>query len=448
MRDGGDILALGRNIKQAMAEIQTDLPIGIEPVLFADQAVTVDHAINEFTTSLWQAILIIIAASFLSLGVRPGAVVALSIPLTLAIVFPIMDFFGIDLQRISLGALIIALTLLVDDAMTTVDAMMRRLAAGDSKEGAATFAYRSLAAPMLTGTLVTIAGFVPIGFAASGAGEYTFSIFAVVGIALIVSWFVAVIFAPLIGMAVLKAPKDQGSGEPGRIMGLYRGLLIGAMRARWLTILVTIGLFGAALLGTRLVSQQFFPASDRPELVVDLGLPHNASIYASETAAERLDGVLKRDQDVERWSTYVGQGAIRFYLPLDVQLPNDFFSQAVIVAKDVAARDLVARRSSRRCWRRTSRARSPGSTRSNSGRRSAGRCSIASAGRTWTRCGRSRSSSRRSWRATPMRGASTSTGTSRRARYAFMSIRMRRAGSASAHRRWRRRSMPRSPDRP
>lgn len=339
MRDGGDILALGRNIDRAMAEIQAELPVGIEPTLVADQAVTVDLAINEFTTSLWQAILIIITASFVSLGMRPGTVVALSIPLTLAIVFPIMDAFDIDLQRISLGALIIALTLLVDDAMTTVDAMIRRLAAGDSKEAAATFAYRTLAAPMLTGTLVTIAGFVPIGFAASTAGEYTFSIFAVVGIALIVSWFVAVIFAPLIGMAVLKAPKGQATAEPGRIMQLYRGLLIGAMRARWLTILVTLGLFAAALFAIRFVPQQFFPASDRPELVVDLTLPHNASIYASEAVAERLDAVLEGDDDVERWSTYVGRGAIRFYLPLDVQLANDFFTQAVIVAKDVDARD-------------------------------------------------------------------------------------------------------------
>jgi multidrug efflux pump len=344
MREGGDILALGQNISQAMAEIQAELPIGIEPALVADQAVTVDLAINEFTTSLWQAILIIIAASFVSLGLRPGAVVALAIPLTLAIVFPIMELSGIDLQRISLGALIIALTLLVDDAMTTVDAMIRRLAAGDSKEQAATFAYRTLAAPMLTGTLVTIAGFVPIGFAASAAGEYTFSIFAVVGIALIVSWFVAVLFAPLIGMAVLKAPKDQGSGEPGRIMRLYRGLLIGAMRARWLTILLTLGLFAAALFGLRFVPQQFFPASDRPELVVDLTLPHNASIYASETVAERLDAALGNDQDVERWSTYVGRGAIRFYLPLNVQLANDFFTQAVIVAKDVAARERLQAR--------------------------------------------------------------------------------------------------------
>lgn len=339
MRDGGDILALGRNIQAAMAEIQAELPIGIEPHLVADQAVTVDLAINEFTTSLWQAILIIIAASFVALGIRPGAVVALSIPLTLAIVFPIMDFFHIDLQRISLGALIIALTLLVDDAMTTVDAMIRRLAAGDSMDSAATFAYRTLAAPMLTGTLVTIAGFVPIGFAASTAGEYTFSIFAVVGISLIVSWFVAVIFAPLIGMTVLKAPKQQGMQGPGRVMRLYQGLLIGAMRARWLTIAVTIGLFTAALLATRFVPQQFFPASDRPELVIDLTLPHNASIYASEDAAKRLDALLAQDEDVERWSTYVGRGAIRFYLPLDVQLANDFFAQAVIVAKNVDARE-------------------------------------------------------------------------------------------------------------
>jgi multidrug efflux pump len=344
MQDGGDILALGRNIERQMAEIQAGLPIGIEPTLVADQAVTVNVAIDEFTTSLWQAILIIIAVSFVSLGLRPGAVVALSIPLTLAVVFPIMEYFAIDLQRISLGALIIALTLLVDDAMTTVDAMIRRLAVGDSEETAATFAYRTLAAPMLTGTLVTIAGFVPIGFAASAAGEYTFSIFAVVGIALIVSWLVAVIFAPLIGIAVLGAPRDQSPGEPGRIMRSYRRLLISAMRLRWLTILLTLGLFGAALLGLRFVPQQFFPASDRPELVVDLTLPHNASMYATENVAERLDAALAGDQDVKRWSTYVGQGAIRFYLPLNVQLANDFFAQSVIVAKDVAARERLQER--------------------------------------------------------------------------------------------------------
>ena len=196
MRDAGDILTLGANIRTEMADIRANLPVGIEPVLVADQAVSVDVAINDFMTSLWQAIVIILVCSFVSLGVRPGAVVALAIPLTLAIVFAVMDFAHIDLHRISLGALIIALTLLVDDAMTTVDAMIRRLGAGDTKDEAATFAYRTLAAPMLIGTLVTISSFVPIGFAQSSAGEYTFSIFSVVGISLIVSWLVAVIFAP------------------------------------------------------------------------------------------------------------------------------------------------------------------------------------------------------------------------------------------------------------
>ncbi|WP_424811891.1 efflux RND transporter permease subunit [Roseococcus sp. YIM B11640] len=342
MRDSGDILALGRNIKAEMERIRAQLPIGIEPTLVADQAVTVDTAIGEFTESLWQAILIIVVASFVSLGVRPGSVVALSIPLTLAIVFPIMSLVGIDLQRISLGALIIALTLLVDDAMTTVDAMIRRLAVGDSKEQAATFAYRNLAAPMLTGTLVTIAGFVPIGFAASSAGEYTFSIFAVVGIALIVSWFVAVLFAPLIGMALLKKPlmKKAGTGaaNDGFVMRVYTKLLTTAMRARWITIALTFGVFALSIFCIRFVPQQFFPASDRTELLVDLTLPQSASILASEEVTTRLEQALAQDPDIERWSSYIGRGAIRFYLPLNVQLANPFFAQVVVVAKDLPSR--------------------------------------------------------------------------------------------------------------
>ena len=180
MREGGDILALGDSIRKAMAAIIADLPLGIEPHLVADQAVTVDHAIADFMTSLWQSVAIILVVSFISLGVRPGLVVALSIPLTLAIVFAGMSVAGIDMQRISLGALIIALALLVDDAMTTTDAMVTRLAAGDEKMKAATYAFERYAMAMLAGTLVTIAGFVPIGFAASSAGEYTFSLFAVV----------------------------------------------------------------------------------------------------------------------------------------------------------------------------------------------------------------------------------------------------------------------------
>lgn len=345
MRDGGDILALGRNVKTAMAKVTAGLPLGIEPHLVADQAVTVSHAIDDFMMSLWQAVGIIMVVSFISLGVRPGLVVALAIPLTLAIVFACMLVAGIDMQRISLGALIIALALLVDDAMTTTDAMVTRLAAGEEKLKAATFAFDKYATAMLAGTLVTIAGFVPIGFAASSAGEYTFSLFAVVTIALVVSWFVAVLFAPVLGVAMLKAPQASGQAKgPGRVERGFRSLLSGAIKLRWITIAVTLGLFAAAILALPLVPRQFFPASDRPELLVDLTLPQNASIYASEDLVNRVEASLKGDPDVERWSTYVGRGAIRFYLPLDARLPNDFFSQAVIVARDVPARERLQKK--------------------------------------------------------------------------------------------------------
>ena len=339
MRDGGDILALGRNVKQAVGETVADLPLGIDATLVSHQPVVVRTAIGEFMTSHWQAIAIIMAVSIVSLGFRPGAVVALSIPLTIAIVFPIMEGLGIDLQRISLGALIIALGLLVDDAMTTVDVMTSRLAAGDSKEQSATFAYKTLAFPMLTGSFVTAAGFVPIGFARSAAGEYTFSIFVVVTTALIVSWFVAVLFAPLLGVWLVKKPEKPASEQQGAVVRIFRAILVGAMRMRWLTIALTLACFVASLLALPYVPRQFFPASDRPELVVDLTLPQNASIFASDQAAAKLDSILNGDPDVVRWSTYVGRGAIRFYLPLNVQLANDFFSQAVVVAKDVAARE-------------------------------------------------------------------------------------------------------------
>ena len=338
MRDGGDILALGGNVKKAIDGSIANLPLGIDATLVSDQPVVVKTAIGEFMELLWQAIAIIMAVSIISLGLRPGSVVALTIPLTIAIVFPIMESMNIDLQRISLGALIISLSLLVDSAMTTIDVMTTRLAQGDSKEEAASFAYRTLAFPMLTGTLVTIAGFVPIGFARSAAGEYTFSIFAVVTIALIVSWFVAVLFAPLLGVWFLKKP-DKASAGPGIVERIFRSILVGVMRVRWLTIAVTLGCFVLSLLALPYVPRQFFPASDRPELVVDLTLPQNASIFASDTVAGKLDAMLKSDPDVASWSTYVGRGAIRFYLPLDVQLANDFFSQVVIIAKDVKARD-------------------------------------------------------------------------------------------------------------
>jgi len=340
MREGGDILALGDEVKEKMAAMLADLPIGIDVIRVADQPVTVDEAISDFTTSLWQAIAIILTIGFVALGVRAGTVVALTIPQTLALLFALMDIAHIDLHRISLGALIIALALLVDDAMTTIDAMTRRLAIGEPKEQAATYAYKTLAFAMLTGTLVTIAGFVPVGFAQSSAGEYTFSIFAVVAIALLVSWLVAVVFAPLLGMALLKAPKQTAAegDAPGVALRAYRGLLNGAMRLRWLTLLITVAVFVVAILGVRLIPQQFFPASDRVDLLVDLSLPQNASIHATEAAVEELDAILAEDPDLAHWSTYVGQGAIRFYLPLNVQLPNPFYAQAVLVAKDFEGR--------------------------------------------------------------------------------------------------------------
>jgi multidrug efflux pump subunit AcrB len=341
MRDAGDILALGRNVRSEMADITANLPHGIEPTLVADQAVSVDVAINDFMTSLWQAIVIILVCSFLSLGGRPGAVVALAIPLTLAVVFAVMDIANIDLHRISLGALIIALGLLVDDAMTTVDAMLRRLGAGDSMDEAATFSYRTLAAPMLIGALVTIASFVPIGFARSNAGEYTFDIFSVVAISLIASWLVAVVFGPLLGKAILKAPKVEAEPKPSKMVAVYSAFLQGAIRARWLTIGLTLAAFVAAIFLLRYVPQQFFPASDRSELTVSMTLRQNASIYATEAQALRLEAFLKDDPDIDHYSTYVGRGAIRFILTLDVQLANPFFAQFVIVTKDLEARERV-----------------------------------------------------------------------------------------------------------
>jgi multidrug efflux pump subunit AcrB len=348
MRSGGDVLALGRHVEAAMAHITADLPIGIEPRLDAEQPRVVKAAVDDFTEALWEAIAIVLGVSFVSLGFRAGAVVACSIPLVLAAVFVVMSLTGIDLQRVSLGALIIALGLLVDDAMITVEMMITKLEEGLDRARAATFAYTSTAFPMLTGTLVTVAGFVPIGFAKSSAGEYTFSLFAVVAIALLVSWVVAVVFAPLVGVTILPAAltRREHTG-PGPIVRRFRALLVGAMRAHRLTIVAAIGLLLLAVGALRFVPQQFFPASDRPELLVDLTLTRGASIYASDRAAAHLAALLKSDPDIDHWTTYVGQGAIRFYLPLNVQLANDFFSETVIVTRSLEARERVRARLNR-----------------------------------------------------------------------------------------------------
>jgi multidrug efflux pump subunit AcrB len=344
MRQGGDILALEKNLSTAFAQIKTDLPIGIETHLVANQPKVVHDAVDDFMEALWEAIAIVLGISFLSLGMRAGMVVACSIPLVLAFVFVTMQMLGIDLQRISLGALIIALGLLVDDAMITVESMVTKLEERWSTTKAATFAYTSTAFPMLTGTLVTMFGFVPVGFARSMAGEYTFSLFAVVAIALLLSWFVAVIFAPVIGTMILKTKKQEKHKEGGKVMGKFRRLLLFSMRRPKTTLAITFGIFGLSLALIPLVPNQFFPSSDRPELIVDMNLTQGSSIYATNDAAKKLDAILKDDPDIDHWSSYVGRGAIRFYLPLDVQLQNDFLTETVIVTKSLEAREQVHKR--------------------------------------------------------------------------------------------------------
>lgn len=339
MVEGGDILELGEDVTRVMARSTANLPVGIEPILISDQPSVVDLAIGDFTASLWQAVAIILVVSFLLLGVRPGAVVAIAIPLTLAVVFLIMQVMQIDLQRVSLGALIIALALLVDDAMTTVDATLRRLAGGDSIEKAASFAYKTLAAPMLIGTLITIASFVPIGFAESQGGEYTISLFQVVAIALLTSWLVAVMFTPILGSVLLKPPA-AGTAEPppGRLLLAYQGLLRTAIRFRLITFGVTIALVVLAWLGFSRIDQQFFPASDRNELIVDFQLARSSSIFASEDAVKQIEAFIDSTGDAQFYTSYVGRNVIRFYLPLAILPPSDNHSQIVVMAKDFDAR--------------------------------------------------------------------------------------------------------------
>jgi len=334
MKAGGNIQVFGAALKQKMDSIVSELPVGVGVHTVSDQAVVVKDAVGGFTSALFEAVVIVLAVSFVSLGVRAGLVVACSIPLVLAMVFVFMEYSGITMQRISLGALIIALGLLVDDAMITVEVMVTRLEMGESKEQAATFAYTSTAFPMLTGTLVTVAGFVPIGLNASSAGEYTYTLFAVIAVALIVSWVVAVFFAPVLGVHILKADKLKAhEAEPGRVGRAFEGGLLWCMRHRWLTIIGTILLFVLSLVSMRFVQNQFFPSSDRPEILVDLNLPQNASIEETRKVVDRLEARIKDDPDLVRWSTYIGQGAIRFYLPLDQQLQNPYYAQLVIVSK-------------------------------------------------------------------------------------------------------------------
>jgi multidrug efflux pump subunit AcrB len=338
MKDGGNIQVFGEQLEHKMQDITAQLPVGVGVHTVSDQSVVVEEAVGGFTSALFEAVIIVLVVSFISLGVRAGLVVACSIPLVLAMVFVFMEYSGITMQRISLGALIIALGLLVDDAMITVEMMVTRLEMGDSKEDAATYAYTSTAFPMLTGTLVTVAGFVPIGLNASSAGEYTFTLFAVIAVALLVSWVVAVFFAPVLGVHILSAKVKAHDAEPGRIGRAFEHSLEWSMRHRWLTIIGTVLLFALALFSMRFVQNQFFPSSDRPEILVDINLPQNASIEETRRVVDRLEATLKDDPDIVHWSTYIGQGAIRFYLPLDQQLQNPYYAQLVIVSKGLESR--------------------------------------------------------------------------------------------------------------
>ena len=380
MRKGGDILGLGQALKREMGRLKRDLPVGIEVHQVADQPTVVQRSVSEFMQTLSEAVVIVLAVSFLSLGFRTGVVVALSVPLVLAVTFLGMRLAGIDLQRISLGALIIALGLLVDDAIIAVEMMAIKMEQGWDRFKAASFAYTSTAPSMLTGTLITAAGFLPVGLAKSAAGEYTFSIFAVVSMALLISWVVAVLFIPYLGFKLL--PERMAGGRaPGLATRLLRRLrpraaAAAARRAgadaaaaaaehdvyhtpfyrrvravvgwcvghRFVVIGVTAAIFALSIAGFGLVQHQFFPSANRPELVVDLWLPSGASIVATEREARRFEKVLQADADVESYVAYVGGGSPRFYLPLDQQLTNANLVEFVVTTRGNRVRDAVAAR--------------------------------------------------------------------------------------------------------
>ena len=341
MKTGANLLQFGETLKEEMSKILADLPIGVGVHLVADQPVVVEHAVSGFTKALFEAVAIVLGISFLSLGLRAGLVVAIAIPLVLAITFVVMAYTGISLQRISLGALIIALGLLVDDAMIAVEMMVARLEVGDPLEKAATYVYTSTAFPMLTGTLVTVAGFIPIGLNSSNAGEFTFTLFVVIAVSLIVSWIVAVLFTPLLGVTILPAKMKAHHESKGRIGQIFFRVLVVCMHHRWITIGVTVAAFALALFGMKFVQQQFFPSSDRDELIIDWNLPENASITETNAQTARFEREqLQGNAGVDHWSTYAGTGAPRFVLSFDLQTANTWFGQIVVVTKGgIAARD-------------------------------------------------------------------------------------------------------------
>ncbi|CAJ92603.1 Multidrug efflux pump subunit AcrB [Cupriavidus necator] len=357
MQKGGDIIELGKNLRAAFDRLRTQLPVGIEMDQVQDQPKAVQRSVGEFVHVLIEAVVIVLAVSFVSLGLhtkplrldaRPGLVVALTIPLVLAVTFLFMNIFGIGLHKISLGALIVALGLLVDDAIIAVEMMVRKLEEGFSKMEAATFAYTSTAMPMLTGTLITAAGFLPVGLARSTVGEYTFAIFAVTALALVLSWLAAVYFTPYLGYLLLKT-RGPGAGEAHEVFDTpfyarFRRLVDWCVSWRKVVIAITLVAFGLGIYAFKFVEKQFFPDSSRPELMVELWMPEGTSFAQMETEAKRFEQLVGKDKEVESLTTFVGTGAPRFYLPLDQIFPQTNVAQVIVMPVSTEVRDALRRR--------------------------------------------------------------------------------------------------------
>ncbi len=357
MGKGGDIIEMGKSLKVATEAIRDNLPAGLELYQFQNQSTVVARSVGEFIGVLIEAVLIVLAVSFISLGLhfkpnswkftldwRPGAVVGITIPLVLAITFVTMYYWGVGLHKISLGSLIIALGLLVDDAIIAVEMMVRKLEEGYDKARAATFAYEATAMPMLTGTLITAVGFLPIGLAQSAVGEYTFAIFAVTAAALLISWLVSVYFVPYLGTRLLKTKPHAASDQPHELFDTpfylrFRALVNWCVQHRWITIGLTIGTLLLGLFGMGKVQNQFFPDSNRLEVLVDLWYPEGTSYAANEAVTKRVETRLTQLEGVDHVTTWVGSGVPRFALVLDQIFPQSNVSQLVVLPKDLAARE-------------------------------------------------------------------------------------------------------------
>lgn len=344
MEDGGNIITLGNELKTAMTSIQSEMTAGLEIHQVSDQPKVVEESIDDFVSTLREAVIIVLAVSFLSLGLRTGMVVAGCIPLVLAAVFCGMYIFGIDLHKVSLGALIISLGLLVDDAIIAVEQMSVQLERGHSRFDAACHAFRATAKPMLTGTLITCAGFIPVSFSKGMAAEFCSSLFPVIGMALVISWIVSVMIAPLFGYYLIKpaTKADEGEMYQSRFYLSFRGLLNWFLGHRKIVLVTTAALFALSIAMMGMIKQEFFPPSIRPEIIIDMELPEGSSLKASGQAASRFAQFLdENSEEIENYTYYVGEGAPRFVLTVDPKLPTDNLSQFVIVAKDADNRDAL-----------------------------------------------------------------------------------------------------------